>query len=60
MLIPYQPLIRSHLYLITWYHAVLALTPLQLRKGGFMQGGGARGQNLDHLRFFFYCFYFLV
>ena len=53
MFIPDQPLIRNHLYLITWYYAVLALTPLQLRTGGFMQGGGARGQNLEHLRFFF-------
>ena len=53
MLIPDQPLIRNHLYLITWYHAVLALTPLRLRTGGFMQRGGARGQNLEHLRIFF-------
>ena len=53
MFIPNQPLIRNHLYLITWYYAVLALTPLQLRTGGFMQGGGAWGQNLEHLRFFF-------
>ena len=53
MFIPDQPLIRNHLYLITWYYAVLALTPLQLRTGGFMQGGGARGQNLEHLRIFF-------
>ena len=53
MFIPDQPLIRNHLYLITWYYAVLALTPLQLRTGGFMQGGGARGQNLEHLRLFF-------
>ena len=40
MFIPDQPLIRNHLYLITWYYAVLALTPLQLRTGGFMQGVG--------------------
>ena len=53
MFIPDQPLIRNHLFLITWYYAVLALTPLQLRTGGFMQGGGARGQNLEHLNFFF-------
>ena len=53
MFIPDKPLIRNHLYLITWYYAVLALTPLQLRTGGFMQGGGARGQNLEHLRIFF-------
>ena len=60
MLIPDQPLIRNHLYLITWYHALLALTPLRLRTGGFMQGGGARGQNLEHHRiFFFFCFFFL-
>ena len=25
-----------------------------------MPGGGARGQNLEHLRFFFFCFFFLV
>ena len=58
MLIPDQQLIRNHLYLITWYHAVLALTPLRLRTGGFMQGGGAMGQNLGHLRFI--SFYFLL
>ena len=61
MFIPDQPLIRNHLCLITWYYAVLPLTPLQLRTGGFMQGGGARGQNLEHLRiFFFFCFFLLV
>ena len=60
MFIPDQPLIRNHLYLITWYYAVLALTPLQLRTGGFMQGGGARGQNLEHLRFFFFLIFLLV
>ena len=54
MLIPDQPLIRNHLYLIAWYYAVLALTPLRLRTGGFMPGGGARGQNLEHLRIFFF------
>ena len=60
MLIPDQPLIRNHLYLITWYHAVLALTPLRLRTGVSMQRDGARGQNLEHLRiFFFFCFFFL-
>ena len=59
MLIHDQPLIRNHLYLITWYHAVLALTPLRLRTGGFMQGGGARGQYLEHLRFFSFAFFFL-
>ena len=59
MLIPDQPLIRNHLYLITRYHAVLALTPLRLRKGGFMPGGMARGKNLEHLRIFF-CFFFRV
>ena len=53
MFIPDQPLMRNHLYLITWYYAVLALTSLQLRTGGFMQGGGARGQNLEHLMIFF-------
>ena len=56
MLIPDQPLIRKHSYLISWYHAVLALTPLQLQKLEFMPGGGAWGQNLEHLRFF--CFFF--
>ena len=60
MLIPDQPLIRNHLYLITWYNAVLALTPLRLRTGGFMPGGGVRDQNLEHLRFFFsFAFFFL-
>ena len=60
MLIPDQPLIRNHLYLITWYNAVLALTPVRLRTGGFMPGGGARGKNQEHLRiFFFFCFFFL-
>ena len=59
MLIPDQPLIRNHLYLITWYNAVLALTPLRPQTGGIMQGGGARGQNLEHLSFFFFCFFFL-
>ena len=60
MLIPDQPLIRNHLYLIAWYYAVLALTPLRLRTGGFMPGGGARGQNLEHLRIFFsFAFFFL-
>ena len=49
MLIPDQPLIRNHLYLIAGYYAVLTLTPLRLRTGGFMPGGGARGQNLQHL-----------
>ena len=58
MLIPDQPLIRNHLYLITWYNAVLALTPLRLRTGGFMPGGGARGHNLEHLRFFFLLLFF--
>ena len=57
MLIPDQPLIRNHLYLITWYYAMLGLMPLRLRILGFMPGGGARGQNLEHLRFFF-CFFF--
>ena len=57
MFIPDQPLIRNHLYLIPWYYAVLALTPLQLQTGGFMQGGGARGQNLEHLRFLFFAFF---
>ena len=56
MFIPNQPLFRNHLYLITWYYALLALTPLQLRTGGFMQGGGARGQNLEHLRIFLLLF----
>ena len=61
MLKPDQPLIRNHLYLITWYHAVLALTPLRLQTGGFMHRGGARGQNLEHLRiYFFFCFFFCM
>ena len=60
MLIPDQPLIRNHLYLITWYNAVLALTSLRLRTGGFMPGGRARGQNLEHLSLFFsFAFFFL-
>ena len=50
MLIQDQPLMRNHLYLITWYNAVLALIPLRLWTGGFMPGGGARGQNLEHLK----------
>ena len=49
MLIPDKPLIKKHSYLITWYHAVLPLTPLQLRLLGCMPGGGSRGQNLEHL-----------
>ena len=60
MLIPDQPLIRNHLYLIAWYYALLALTPLRLGTGEFMPGGGARGQNLEQLRFFFsFAFFFL-
>ena len=59
MLIPDQPLIRNHfLYLIAWYYAVFALTPLRLWTGGFMPRGGARGQNLEHLRFFFLLLFF--
>ena len=58
MLVPDQPLIRNHLYLITWYNAVLALTPLQLRTGWFMPEGGATGQNLEHLRFIFFLLFF--
>ena len=58
MLIPDQPLIRNHLYLMTWYNAVLALTTLRLRTGEFMPVGGASGQNLEHLRFFLFCFFF--
>ena len=53
MLIPDKQLIRKHSYLINWYHAVLALTPLRLQTCGCMPGGGARGQNLEHLRIFF-------
>ena len=52
MLIPDQPLVRNHLYLITGYHAVFALTPL-LR-------GGARGQNLGHLRIIFFFLYEII
>ena len=59
MLIPDKQLIRK--YLITWYHAVLSLTPLRLRTCGCMPGGGARGQNLEHLGIlFFFHFFFLV
>ena len=54
MLIPDIQLIRKLSYLITWYHAVLASTPLLLRTCGCMIGGGARGQNLEHLRIFFF------
>ena len=60
MLIPDKQLIRIHSYMITWYHAVLALTPLRLQTGGCMPGGGARGQNLEHLRFFFSFTCFIV
>ena len=59
MLIHDKQLIRKHSYLITWYHAVLALTPVRLRTCGCMPGGGARGQNIEHLRFFFFIFFFL-
>ena len=58
MLIPDKQLIRIHSYLITWYHAMLALTPLRLRTCGCMPGGGARGQNLEHLRIFFFFHFF--
>ena len=58
MLIPDQPLIRKHSYLISWYHAVLTLTPLRLQALGFMPRGGARGQNLEHLRIFKFFFFF--
>ena len=58
MLIPDIQLIRKHPYLITWYHAVLSLTPLRLRTCGCMPGGGARGQNLEHLRIFFSSLFF--
>ena len=60
MLIPDKLLIRKHSYMITWYHAVLALTPLRLQTGGCMPGGGARGQNLEHLRLFFFSFAFFL
>ena len=53
MLIPDKQLIRKHSYLITWYHAVLALTPLRLQTCGCMPGVGSWGQNLEHLRIFF-------
>ena len=58
MLIHDKQLIRKHLYLITWYHAVLALTPLLLWTCGCMPGGGARGQNIEHLRIFFLILFF--
>ena len=59
MLIPDQPLIRNHLYLITWYHAMLALMPLRsrLQTRGFMPGVGLGGQNLENLRFFLFPFF---
>ena len=60
MLIPDIQLIRRHSYLITWYHAVLSLTPLRLATCGCMPGGGARCQNLEHLRFIFFHCFFLV
>ena len=61
MLIPDQPLIRKHLYLITWYHAVLALTPIQLWTLGLMPMGGARGQNLGyHFFIYFFLFYGII
>ena len=50
MLIPDQPLIRKYSFLISWYHAVLALTPLRLQTLWFMLQGGAWGQNLVHLK----------
>ena len=59
MLIPDKQLIRKHSYMITWYHEVLALTPLQLETGGCMPGGGARGQNLEHLSICFLSLFFL-
>ena len=52
MLIPDKQHIGKHSYLITWYHAVLAFTPLRLRTCGCMPGGGARGQILEYLRIF--------
>ena len=58
MLIQDQPLMRNLLYLITWYNAVLALTPLRLWTGGFMPGDGARGQNLEHLKNFLLLLFF--
>ena len=58
MLIPDKQLIRKHSYLITLYHAVLALTPLQIRTLGCMLRVGARGQNLEH-RIFFLSLFFL-
>ena len=61
MLIPDQPLIRKHSYLISWYHAVLALTPVRLQTLEFMPRGGVRAQNLGHLRIFkFFFFFFLL
>ena len=60
MLIPDIQLIRKHSYLVTWYHAVLALIPLRLWACGCMPGGGARGQNLEHLRICFSFTFFLV
>ena len=58
MLIPDIQLIRKHSYLITWYHAVLALTPLRFRTCGCMPGVGLGAQNLEHLRIFFFFHFF--
>ena len=61
MLIHDQPLIRNYLYLITCYHTVLALMPgttSDMRV--HTRGGGARGQNLEHLKIIFFLLFFLV
>ena len=60
MFIPDQTIIKMHSYLISWYPAVLALTPVRLRTLGFMLWGGARGQNLRHLRIFIFCLLFFL
>ena len=60
MLIPDKQLIRKHSYLITWYHAVLALTPLRLQTFGCMPGNGARGSKSKTSQIFFSFTFFLV
>ena len=60
MLIPDQPLIRKHIYLISWYHAVLALTPLRLQTLEFTPRGGVRSENQGHLRIVSSIFYGII
>ena len=58
MLIPDQPLIRKNSYLINWYHAVLALTPVLLQTLGFMRWVGLGVKSMTYLRFVFVCSFF--